>query len=37
MLQSHTVDAQTAEPGLQTPLTSDSAKTVRAQHEEAVQ
>lgn len=36
-LQSLTVGAQTAEPGLQTPLTLDSAKSVRAQHEEAVQ
>lgn len=31
------VCAQTAEPGSQTPPTPDSAKSVRAQHEEAVQ
>lgn len=36
MLQSVTVDAQTAEPGLQT-LALGSAKTVKAQYEEAVQ
>lgn len=35
--QSCSVCAQTAEPGLQTPLTPGSAKSVRAQHEEAVQ
>ena len=32
-----TVGAQIAEPGLQTPLTLDSAKIMRAQHEEPVQ
>lgn len=36
MLQSVTVDARTAEPGLQT-LALGSAKTVKAQYEEAVQ
>lgn len=35
--QSCSVCAQTAEPGLQTPPTPGSAKSVRAQHEEAVQ